>query len=129
MKFGMKTRLHLLVSVALLLCSCDVILGGWHFSDHHLPPCRISGTSTCSQQPMMICCSRRNALVGLVIGASSSSIASPFVAHAALVPKMIILPLETSSGTTIRIEEIGGGLDLLLSPPRYHIQTYFTHHP
>jgi hypothetical protein len=53
--------------------------------------------------------------VGLVIGASSSSIASPFVAHAALVPKMIILPLETSSGTTIRIEEIGGGLDLLLS--------------
>jgi hypothetical protein len=56
--------------------------------------------------------------VGLVIGASSSSIASPFVAHAALVTNMITLPLETSSGkTAIRIEEIGGGLDLLLSPP------------
>jgi hypothetical protein len=53
--------------------------------------------------------------VGLVIGAASSSIASPMAAHAASVPKMSI-PLETSSGTTIRIEEIGSGLDLL-SPP------------
>ena len=108
----MKTRSqYLMVSVA-LLCSYDVILG-WHFS---VLPNRIS-ISSCtsnSQQSSMICC-RRNALVGLVIGAASSSIASPMAAHAASVPKMSV-PLETSSGTTIRIEEIGSGLDLL-SPP------------
>lgn len=97
-----------LVSVA-LLCSCDVILG-WHFVS--VLPNRISISCTSnSQQSSMICC-RRNALVGL----ASSSIASPIVAHAAALSPKMSIALETSSGTIIRIEEIGGGLDLL-SPP------------
>lgn len=113
----MKTRQYLVSVVA--LCAFDVILG-WNFS---VLPNRISISCTSnSQQSSMICC-RRTALVGLVIGASSS-IASPIVAHAALAPKMSI-PLETSSGTTIRIEEIGGGLDLLSPPTLSYLDVFY----
>jgi len=53
---------------------------------------------------------RREALRGIIFGSGIASIITPNAAQAAA------LPLQTSSGT-VRVEEIGGGLDLLSPNP------------
>ena len=103
----MKTK-HCMYLVA-SLCSCDTIRS-WR--DGALPPSR----------HRTIC--RRKALLGL-IGAASPSTLLLIAPKISMASSPMVVPLEISSGTVVRVEEIGGGLDLLSPRPLAYSDVYY----